>query len=98
MPPTGLASPTHLLLLLFIALLLFGGKRLPEIGRSLGSSVREFRQSFAREDPSSPATGDDRGDSDRRRPETGEPAGGSTQFEPRPEAADSKPGPLNQWA
>ena len=41
----GLTSPTHLALLLLIALCLFGAKRLPEIGRSLGSGMREFKDS-----------------------------------------------------
>jgi sec-independent protein translocase protein TatA len=36
-------TPWHIVLLLGIALLLFGGKRLPEIGRSLGSGMREFK-------------------------------------------------------
>ena len=36
-------TPWHIVLLLLIALLLFGGKRLPEIGRSLGSGMREFK-------------------------------------------------------
>ena len=39
----GLTSPTHLALLLLIALCLFGAKRLPEIGRSLGTGMREFK-------------------------------------------------------
>ena len=43
----GLTSPTHLILLMLIALLLFGGKRLPEIGRSLGSGMREFKDSVS---------------------------------------------------
>jgi len=34
-----------MVLLLLIALLLFGAKRLPEIGRSLGSGMREFKDS-----------------------------------------------------
>jgi sec-independent protein translocase protein TatA len=42
---TGLTSPTHIVALLLIALLLFGAKRLPEIGRSLGSGMREFKDS-----------------------------------------------------
>ena len=42
---TGLTSPTHIVLLLLIALLLFGAKRLPEIGKSLGSGMREFKDS-----------------------------------------------------
>ena len=40
---TGLTQPWHIVLFLLIALLLFGGKRLPEIGRSLGSGMREFK-------------------------------------------------------
>jgi sec-independent protein translocase protein TatA len=43
---TGLTQPWHILVLLLIALLLFGGKRLPEIGRSLGSGMREFKDSL----------------------------------------------------
>ena len=41
----GWTSPTHLALLLLIALLLFGAKRVPEIGRSLGTGMREFKDS-----------------------------------------------------
>ena len=43
----GLTNPTHLVLLLLIALCLFGAKRLPEIGRSLGSGMREFKDSVS---------------------------------------------------
>jgi sec-independent protein translocase protein TatA len=42
---SGLFSPTHLVILLAVALLLFGAKRLPEIGRSLGVGMREFKDS-----------------------------------------------------
>jgi len=35
----------EIILLLLVALLLFGAKRLPEIGRSLGSGMREFKDS-----------------------------------------------------
>ena len=44
---TGWTSPTHLVALLLIALLLFGARRLPEIGRSLGSGMREFKDSVS---------------------------------------------------
>ena len=47
---TGLTSPTHIVLLLLIALLLFGARRLPEIGRSLGSGMREFKDSVSGSD------------------------------------------------
>ena len=52
---TGWTSPTHIILLLLIALLLFGAKRLPEIGRSLGSGMREFKDSVTGHSPSEPA-------------------------------------------
>jgi sec-independent protein translocase protein TatA len=42
MPNIG---PLEIVLLLLLALLLFGAKRLPEIGRSLGSGMREFKDS-----------------------------------------------------
>jgi sec-independent protein translocase protein TatA len=40
----------EVLLLLLIALLLFGAKRLPEVGRSLGNSIREFKKAFQGEE------------------------------------------------
>jgi sec-independent protein translocase protein TatA len=48
---TGWTSPTHIVLLLLIALLLFGAKRLPEIGRSLGTGMREFKDSVTGHSP-----------------------------------------------
>lgn len=33
----------ELILILFLVLLLFGGKRLPELARSLGTGIREFK-------------------------------------------------------
>ena len=40
-------GPTEIILLLLVALLLFGAKRLPEIGRSLGTGMREFKDSVS---------------------------------------------------
>jgi sec-independent protein translocase protein TatA len=45
----GLDNPVHLLLLLLIVLLVFGAKRLPEIGRSLGSGMRGFKDTLSGE-------------------------------------------------
>jgi sec-independent protein translocase protein TatA len=42
-------GPMEIVLLLGLAVLLFGPKRLPEIGRSLGSGLREFRNSVTGE-------------------------------------------------
>jgi sec-independent protein translocase protein TatA len=41
----GLTNPMHLAILFAIVLLLFGAKRVPEIGRSLGTGMREFKDS-----------------------------------------------------
>ena len=43
----GSIGPTEIIGLLLLALLLFGAKRLPEIGRSLGSGMREFKDSVS---------------------------------------------------
>ena len=37
---------TEILLISFIILLLFGARRLPEIGQSLGKGIREFKKSL----------------------------------------------------
>ena len=37
-------GPEELLLILLIALIVFGPKRLPEIGRTIGKALREFRR------------------------------------------------------
>ena len=44
MPNVG---PLEIVGLLLLALLLFGAKRLPEIGRSLGTGMREFKDSVS---------------------------------------------------
>jgi sec-independent protein translocase protein TatA len=54
---TGLTSPLHLAILFLIVLLVFGAKRLPEIGRSLGSGMREFKDSVSGDHDSSPEHG-----------------------------------------
>ncbi len=41
----GSIGPLEIGLLILLALLLFGAKRLPEIGRSLGTGMREFKDS-----------------------------------------------------
>jgi sec-independent protein translocase protein TatA len=45
----GLENPLHLVFLLLIVLLIFGAKRLPEMGRSLGSGLRGFKESLSGE-------------------------------------------------
>ena len=45
----GLENPLHIAILLAVLLLVFGAKRLPEIGRSLGSGLRGFKESITGE-------------------------------------------------
>jgi sec-independent protein translocase protein TatA len=47
MPEIGIAG---VVLILVVALLIFGPKRLPEIGRSLGKGMREFKDSITGSD------------------------------------------------
>lgn len=43
----SILSPTHLLLILVVALVVLGPKRLPEAGRGLGSAIRGFKDSLS---------------------------------------------------
>jgi sec-independent protein translocase protein TatA len=57
----GILQPTHLILILVIVLIIFGPGKLPELGKSLGQSIRELRESAtghpepANEQPDKPA-------------------------------------------
>jgi sec-independent protein translocase protein TatA len=51
----GLDNPLHIAFIVVIVLLVFGAKRLPEIGRSLGSGMREFKESISGEHKQQPA-------------------------------------------
>jgi sec-independent protein translocase protein TatA len=78
MPNIG---PLELVVILVVVLLLFGAKRLPELGRSLGSGMREFKDSVTGKDS----------DDDKRRTEleagdTAQPADAATRTEAPVEA------------
>ena len=52
----GLFQPMHLLVILGIALLFFGPKKLPELGKGIGEGLRGFKSAMKeREDPVKPA-------------------------------------------
>ncbi|UCF20816.1 MAG: twin-arginine translocase TatA/TatE family subunit [Gemmatimonadota bacterium] len=51
---------TEGLLIAFLFLLLFGARRLPEIGQSLGKGIREFKKSVTGSDNESKVAGSDR--------------------------------------
>ncbi|MBI2167587.1 MAG: twin-arginine translocase TatA/TatE family subunit [Candidatus Omnitrophica bacterium] len=42
----NMPGPLEILVILIVVLLLFGAKRLPEIGRALGEGIREFKKSI----------------------------------------------------
>ncbi len=53
----GWVSIPEIILLLVVVLLIFGPKRVPEIGRSLGKGMREFKQSITGKDEESHEVG-----------------------------------------
>jgi sec-independent protein translocase protein TatA len=69
---TGLENPFHLLLVLVVVLLVFGPRRFPDIGRSLGSSIREFKESLnSQSDPENISHDSAAGTPVRRQPTDG---------------------------
>jgi sec-independent protein translocase protein TatA len=46
----GLFQPMHLMIIAGIALLIFGPKKLPELGKGLGESIRGFKSAMAAKD------------------------------------------------
>lgn len=46
----GLENPVHLLIILVVVLMVFGAKKLPEMGRSLGEGMRGFRDGVKTEE------------------------------------------------
>lgn len=66
----GLLQPAHLIVILAIALLVFGPKKLPELGKGLGESIRGFKDALhgaaeaasqSEQSPAPPKTPDSRG-------------------------------------
>jgi len=42
----GLFQPLHLIVIFLIALVVFGPKKLPELGKGLGEAIRGFKKAF----------------------------------------------------
>jgi sec-independent protein translocase protein TatA len=78
MPNIG---PLELVVILVVVLLLFGAKRLPELGRSLGSGMREFKDSVTGKD-----SDDDKSRTELEAGDAPEPADAATRTEAPVEA------------
>ncbi len=69
---SGLFEPVHLLVILGVVLLLFGGRKLPEIGSGMGKAIANFRRSYKGEDeegkPSSTADSNSKTESESKPP------------------------------
>jgi sec-independent protein translocase protein TatA len=72
-------GPTEILVVLLIALIVFGPKRLPEVGRTVGKGLREFRR----------ATQEIRGDIEAGLDDDEPPPAGRTPDRPLTEASTS---------
>ena len=51
----GLFQPMHLIIIAGIALLVFGPKKLPELGKGLGESIRGFKSAMSAKEEEKPA-------------------------------------------
>ena len=80
MPNIG---PTELIIVLVIVLLIFGPKRLPGLGKQLGSGMREFKDSISGKGGSDDDDGDDEAAANRRKTEAalGRPEGEKAPLE-----------------
>jgi sec-independent protein translocase protein TatA len=52
----GLFQPMHLLVIFGIALLVFGPKKLPELGKGIGEGIRGFKSAIKAEEEKAPGT------------------------------------------
>ena len=55
----GLFQPMHMLVVFGIALLVFGPKKLPELGKGLGESIRSFKSTMSAKDEIKPEVKDE---------------------------------------
>jgi sec-independent protein translocase protein TatA len=84
MPNIG---PLEIVVVLIIVLVIFGPKRLPDLGRSLGRGMREFKDSVTGKDEEEhklPATGDTTATPEPPRAEASDPEPAATARERQP--------------
>jgi sec-independent protein translocase protein TatA len=61
----GLFQPMHLLVIFFIALLVFGPKKLPELGKGLGEGIRSLKEGM-KEHPNTAEKPSDPSDTEKK--------------------------------
>jgi sec-independent protein translocase protein TatA len=66
----GLFQPMHLLIIFAIALLVFGPKKLPELGKGLGEGIRALKAGMKDGDAKPEAKADDKKDDKTDKPDT----------------------------
>ncbi len=54
----GLLRPQHLLIILAVAVFVFGGKKLPELGKGLGEGIKSFKEGLKQGTSSEPQNTD----------------------------------------
>jgi twin arginine-targeting protein translocase, TatA/E family len=85
MPNVG---PLEIAVVLIIVLIIFGPKRLPELGQSMGRGIREFKSSL-----SGDSKDEDSPEEKRRELEASQAAPSAAETEPAPSAAETEPAP-----
>jgi len=55
----GPIGPTELLLILLIVIIIFGAKKLPDLGKSLGDGIKNFKKSVSTKDAEDKSKKDD---------------------------------------
>lgn len=87
----GPIGPTELIVVLVIALLVLGPKKLPEVGKSLGKGMREFKDSLSNANPFEDDDEDDR-PVPRKRPAVVTPPAGDEALAEDPAPKATVPG------
>ena len=59
-------GPTEILLIVILALVLFGGKRLAGVGKSLGQSIREFKKEVKTDDKDGEAAASETNEAEKK--------------------------------
>jgi sec-independent protein translocase protein TatA len=88
--PLGI-GPLELVIVLLILIVIFGPKRLPGLGRSLGSGMREFKESITGSGKSDDEDEDDKRELSAAEREDDRPVGDEPRREPEAVAVEAEP-------